>query len=79
MTTIEQLRSLRESLPKGNKDPFASDKSKRVLLQRLLRKDNIAELTSGELTVLNEWLVFLKEVKKANKEFEKEIQKLAQQ
>lgn len=78
--TMEQLREIRANLPKGKKDSWAECcKSKRVLLQRLLKRDSIADGTSGELAVLNEWLEHIKEVKKSNSEFEKSIAKIVKQ
>ena len=71
---MEQLREIRANLPKGKKDPWGECcASKRVLLQRLLKKDSIAYATDGELTVLNEWLEHVKEVKRTNNEVEKTI------
>lgn len=83
MTTIEQLRSLRESLPKGNKDPWGNDKNKRVLLQRALRKESIGELTIGEYAAVQKFVEFASQLQQDRerdiKQLEKTIQKLAQQ
>ena len=77
MTAMEQLREIRANLPKGKKDAWGECcASKRVLLQRLLKKDSIADATDGELTVLNEWLEHVKEIKKTNNEVEKAIAKI---
>ncbi|MBQ7192326.1 MAG: hypothetical protein IJS00_05585 [Paludibacteraceae bacterium] len=83
-TTIEQLRTMRANLPKGNKDPWGDCcRNKRVLLHRALRRNNIGELTIGEYTVVQEWLTFVAKTKKdaerANKQLEKAIAKTAQQ
>jgi len=80
MTTLEQLRELRASLPNGKKDPWGKCcPNKRVLFNRAVKKGDFSQLTSGELGVVNEFLVHCKEVKKENKEFQKTIEKLAQQ
>lgn len=83
-TTIEQLRTMRANLPKGNKDPWGECcRSKRVLLQRAMKRNNIGELTIGEYTVVQEWLTFVaktkKEAERANKQLEKAIAKTTQQ
>ena len=74
-TTIEQLRSLRESLPKGKKDPWGECcKNKRVLLQRALKRNTIGELTVGEYSAVQEFVEYVNQVKKDR---ENEIRQLA--
>lgn len=74
-TTIEQLRSLRESLPTGKKDPWGDCcKNKRVLLQRALKRNTIGELTVGEYSVVQEFVEYANQVKKDR---ENEIKQLA--
>lgn len=78
--TIEQLRTMRANLPKGNKDPWGECcRSKRVLLQRALRRNNIGELTIGEYTAVQEWLTFVAKTKRTNRQLEKAIAKTTQQ
>ena len=84
METMEQLRTMRANLPKGRKDPWGECcKSKRILLQRALKRNNIGELTIGEYTAVQEWLAFVaetqKEAERANRQLEKAIAKTAQQ
>ncbi len=84
METMEQLRTMRANLPKGRKDPwFECCKSKRILLQRALKRNNIGELTIGEYTAVQEWLAFVaktqKEAERANRQLEKAIAKTTQQ
>ena len=80
MTTLEQLRDLRASLPNGKKDPWGKCcPNKRVLFNRAIKKNDFAKLTSGELDAINEFLEHCKVVKRENKEFQKAIEKLAQQ
>lgn len=77
MTGMEQLRAIRAELPNGKKDPWGECcKSKRVLLIRALKKENVATFTDGELTAFNEWLEHISAVRKENKEFAKVIQKI---
>ena len=77
MSIMEKLRSMRNELPKGNKDPWGDCcPSKRVLLQRALNRENTIQLTKGERRVINEWLAFCRKVAKENQAFEKEIQKI---
>lgn len=78
MSTMEQLRELRKSLPTGKKDPWGKCcPNKRVLLHRALKKDEFMSLTSGEKAVVDEFLDHCKEVKKENAEFEKTVAKIA--
>ena len=78
MSTMEQLRELRKSLPTGKKDPWGKCcPNKRVLLHRALKKDEFMSLTLGEMEVVNEFMAHCKEVKKENAEFEKAIAKIA--
>jgi len=78
MRTIEQLRELRRGLPRGKKDPWGGCcPSKRVLLNRLLKKDSLDLATDGEITVMNEFLQHCVAIKKENKEYAKVIAKLA--
>lgn len=78
MTTLEDLRSLRESLPKGKKDPYgACCPSKRVLLNRALKKKNLSELTLGERDVVEEFIQHCANIKKDDKELIKQISKIS--
>lgn len=82
MTTTEQLREIRANLPKGMKDPWgACCKSKRVLLRRAIAKQDISELTTGELAVVVEYQEYLEKTKREStalkKELERNIAKLA--
>lgn len=83
MESLQQLRELRASLPKGKKDPwFSCCINKRVLLGRALRKNTIAELTQGEYAIVNEWLGYVQQSKRdanlANQKLERTIAKIAQ-
>mgnify|MGYP004490446105 CR=1 FL=1 len=83
MTTIQQLRNLRASMPQGKKDPWGKCcKSKRVLLGRALRKDTIADLTDGEKSAVEEWLAYIsqarQEINLANQELERTIAQIVQ-
>ena len=78
MSTMEQLRELRKSLPTGKKDPWGKCcPNKRVLLNRALKKDEYMSLTTGEKKVVNEFLEHCTVVKKENAEFEKSVAKIA--
>ncbi len=84
MTTIEQLRSLRESLPKGKKDPWGDCcANKRVLLQRALKRNSLGELTVGEYTVVQEFVAYAEQIKKDRenevKQLAKAVNKLVEQ
>ncbi len=79
MTTIEQLRALRANLPKGKKDPFTNCcRSKRVLLNRALRKERYLDLTEGEQEVVNLFLAHCRKLKAADERFAASVDKIAQ-
>ncbi len=83
MTTIQQMRELRASMPKGKKDPWGECcKNKRILLGRALRKTDINKFTDGEKAVTEEWLAYVaqarKEINLANQKLERTITKIAQ-
>lgn len=76
--TIEQLRELRASLPKGQKDPWCECCiSKRTLLQRALKRNTLAELTTGEQAVVQEFIVHCKSVRDEKKKLAAEIDQLS--
>lgn len=80
MTTLEELRSLRESLPNGKKDPYGKCcASKRVLLIRALKKTEFSELTLGEREVVEEFIQHCVNIKKDDKELIKQISKVTKQ
>ncbi len=83
MKTIQQMRELRASLPQGKKDPWGECcPSKRILLGRALKKNDLRELTAGEFAVVQEWLEFTRKMKReteiAVSQVEKTIAKLTQ-
>ena len=79
MTTMEHLRTLRANLPKGKKDPFTGCcRSKRVLLNRALKKNDFLQLTEGELDAINLFLEHCKNLKAADKRFAATVDKIAQ-
>jgi hypothetical protein len=76
--TIEQLRELRASLPKGQKDPWGECCiNKRVLLQRALKRNTLAELTTGEQAVVQEFIGHCKSVRDEQKKLAAEIDQLS--
>lgn len=80
MTTIQQLRDIRKALPMGKKDPWGKCcPSKRILFQRALKKETVAELTLGEQEVVTEFLNYYKSLKQENLKFEKTILNATQQ
>lgn len=83
MESIQQLRELRASLPKGKKDPWGKCcHAKRVLLGRAFRKTDLSDLTAGEKAVIEEWLAYIpqarREINLANQKLERTIAKIAQ-
>lgn len=75
--TIVQLRELRASLPKGQKDPWGECcRSKRVLLNRALRKNALTELTVGEQGVINEFVLYYNQLRKAQTKVATQINNL---
>lgn len=75
--TIVQLRELRASLPKGQKDPWGECcRSKRVLLNRALRKNALTELTVGEQGVINEFVLYCNQLRKAQTKVATQINNL---
>ncbi len=80
MTTIEQMRALRAKLPRGKKDPWGECcKSKRILLQRALRRKTLASLTAGEYAAVQEWLGYVQdEQTAASQELKSRIDKITQ-
>lgn len=79
MTTIEQVRKLRAELPRGRKDPWTKCKSKRILLQRALKKKTLTSLTAGEYAAVQEWLAYMQgEQAAANKEMQEQVSQITQ-
>ena len=83
MESIQQLRELRASMPKGKKDPWGECcRNKRVLLGRAFHKVDLSDLTAGEKAVIEEWLAYVaqarKEINIANQKLERTIAKIAQ-
>lgn len=80
MTTIEQVSKLRAALPRGRKDPWMNCcKSKRVLLQRALKKKTLTSLTAGEYAAVQEWLVYIKgEQAAANRDIQDQLMQVSQ-
>ena len=79
METIQQLRELRASLPLGKKDPWGQCcKSKRILIQRALKRDKVEDLTAGEKTVVEEFLAHYNQVMKENNKLQRAILKVTQ-
>ncbi len=77
MTTIESLRCLRANLPKGKKDPFTGCcRSKRVLLNRALKKDNFLQLTEGELDAVNLFLDYCRTLRAADNRFAATVERI---
>ncbi len=64
METIEQLRQMRASLPRGRKDPWEHCRTKRVLLIRALKRNSILEFTETERKVVTEWASYVKQQQK---------------
>lgn len=76
--TIEQLKEMRKSLPKGQKDPWGECCiSKRTLLQRALNRDTLSELTTGEQAVVQEFIAHFKSVREEQKKLAAEIDQLS--
>ncbi|MCM1034964.1 MAG: hypothetical protein NC229_01595 [Bacteroides sp.] len=74
MDILKQLCELRKSLPKGKKDPFGTCcVSKRVLLNRALKRQSVKELTHGELAVVNEFVEYYRGIQQVSKDLEKQI------
>lgn len=75
--TIEQLREIRKSLPVGKKDPWGECcKSKRILLQRALKRSTLTELTIGERGAVEEFLVHVMEVRNENEKLANQVEQL---
>ena len=77
-TTIEQIRAFRANLPRGKKDPFGHRASKRMLLNKGLQRASYDEMTEGERSAVNEFLMFCEEWKSQSREFEKRAKKITQ-
>lgn len=74
METIEQLRELRASMPNRKKDPWGTCcKSKRILMYRAFRKNNVSEFTDGELKVVQEWLAYVQTSRKRDERKSEQI------
>lgn len=79
MTTIEQLRKLRAEMTRGRKDPWTKCcKSKRILLQRALKKKTLTSLTAGEYAAVQEWLEYMQGEQAANKEMQEQVSQITQ-
>lgn len=80
MTIIEQVRKLRAELPRGRKDPWTNCcKSKRILLQRALKKKTLSSLTAGEYAAVQEWLAYMQgEQAAANREMQEQVSQITQ-
>lgn len=78
METIEQLRQMRASLPRGRKDPWEHCRTKRVLLIRALKRNSILEFTNTERKVVKEWTDYVKNQQLEAAKLEKSIIKTLQ-
>lgn len=75
--TIEQLREIRKSLPVGKKDPWGECcKSKRILLQRALKRSTLTELTIGERAAVQEFIAHCQAVRKEDEQLANQVEQL---